>query len=330
MSPSPMRPRPNPPVLPCPSVRLDAPLRARAQRFAARLSAARGRREGAARAGLSTGGLEFDHYRPYRPGDDLRALDWDVYARSDQAVVRVLRPEAGERWAILLDTSASMGVGPPGKLQRAAECALALAHLGLRQEAELELIDVRSRERFRLTRPTQSGALSSWLEARVARGALDPATLRAELAAARGSERAFLLSDLSDAGAALAGAEAARSDTGAALSDAGAALAGARNSGSAGMSGGARLRGGTRWTWIGILAPLELEPRELGPVRWIDAESGDELALEVDREVLGAYGRALEGARERLVRAAAPRGIALARGSSAEEFERILGRALRA
>jgi len=298
MSPPPKPPKPlKPPPLPCPSVKLGAPLRARAQRFAARLSAARGRREGAARAGLSTGGLEFDHYRPYRPGDDLRALDWDVFARSDQAVVRVLRPEAGERWAILLDTSASMGVGPPGKLQRAAECALALALLGLREEAEIELIDAGTRERFRLTRRTQSAALSSWLEARVARGALDPATLRAELGAARSSERAFLLSDLSDAGAALAGA---------------------------------RLSGGTRWTWIGILAPLELDPRELGPVRWIDAESGDELALEVDREVLGAYGRALEGVRERLVRAAAPRGIALARGSSAEEFERILARALRA
>src|SRR5258707_756618 len=122
-----MPPRSNRPPLPCPSVRLDAALRARAERFAARLSAARGRREGAARAGLSTGGLEFDHYRPYRPGDDLRALDWDVYARSDQPVVRVLRPEAGERWAILIDTSASMGVGPPGKLQRAAGCARALA-----------------------------------------------------------------------------------------------------------------------------------------------------------------------------------------------------------
>src|SRR6185295_20001711 len=110
-------------------------------------------------------------------------------------------------------------------------------------------------------------------------------------------ERAFLLSDFADAGAALAGAHS---------------------------------RGGTRWTWIGIQAPLELEPGELGPVRWFDAESGAELALEVDREALGAYGRALEEAHTRLARAAAPRGIALARGSSSEEFERILARALRA
>jgi len=282
-------PRPSkPPPLPCPRVKLDAQLRARAQRFAARLSAARGRREGAARAGLSTGGLEFDHYRPYRPGDDLRTLDWDVYARSDQAVVRVLRPEAGERWAILLDTSASMGVGPPGKLQRAAECALALAHLGLREEAQIELVDLVTRERFGLGRGTQGAELVRWLESRVASGVLAPARVRAE--------RAFLLSDLVDPAAALA-------------------QVGAR---------------GTRWTWIGIQAPLELEPGELGPVRWFDAESGAELALEVDREALGAYGRALEEAHARLARAAAPRGIALARGSSSEEFERILARALRA
>jgi uncharacterized protein (DUF58 family) len=290
-----MAPQPKAPKLPCPTVKLDAPLRARAERFAARLSAARGRREGAARAGLSTGGLEFDHYRPYRPGDDLRTLDWDVYARSDQAVVRVLRPEAGERWAILIDTSASMGVGPPGKLQRAAECALALAHLGLREEAELELVDLVTRERFECARRTQTQELARWLEARVARGALDPRALRADLAATRGSERAFLLSDLADSGAALAGAHS---------------------------------RGGTRWTWIGIAAPLELEPGELGPVRWIDAESGEALALEVDAQALGEYGRALDEARTRLLRAAAPRGIALARGSSAEDFERLLARAL--
>jgi uncharacterized protein (DUF58 family) len=284
-----------PPPLPCPTVALEAALRARAQRFAARLSAARGRREGAARAGLSTGGLEFDHYRPYRPGDDLRALDWDVYARSDQPVVRVLRPEAGERWAILLDTSASMGVGPPGKLQRAAECALALALLGLREEAEVELADLGTRERLRFARRTQSAELARWLEARVARGVLDPARLRAALGDARGAERGFLLSDLADAGAELAAAGT---------------------------------RGGTRWTWLGILAPLELEPGELGAVRWIDAESGDELALQVDREALSAYGQALERSRERLARATAPRGIALSRGSSGEDFERLLTRAL--
>ncbi len=63
-------------------------------------------------------------------------------------------------------------------------------------------------------------------------------------------------------------------------------------------------------------------------MRWFDAEGGGELALEVDREALGAYGRALEDARGRLARAAAPRGIALARGSSGEDFERLLARAL--
>jgi len=158
-------------------------------------------------------------------------------------------------------------------------------------------VDLQSRERLRVARRPQTSELARWLEGRVARGALEAAKLRAELGATRGCERAFLLSDLADAAAALAGAA---------------------------------LRGGTRWTWIGIQAPLELEPGELGPVRWIDAESGDELALEVDAAALGAYGRALEDARTRLARAAAPRGIALARASSAEDFEHVLGRALRA
>ncbi len=281
------------PPLPCPGVHLDAALVLRAERFAARLTAARGRREGASRAGSAGAGFEFDHYRPYRPGDELRQLDWDVYARSAQAVVRVVRPEAGERWAILLDTSASMGVGPPGKLQRAAECALALALLGLRQDATSELVDLVRGERFVLTRRTQSGALVRWLAARRAEGPLARRAWSEGSASAVRAERAFLLSDCADA----------------------ALLGGSRAS--------AR---GTRWSWLAILAPLELDPGELDAVRWLDPEGAEELALEVDAGVRASYARALERSRAELARAAAAQGIALARASSAEDFELALAR----
>lgn len=283
------------PPLPCPEVRLDAALVARAERFAARLSAARGRREGASRAGSAGAGFEFDHYRAYRPGDELRQLDWDVYARSAQAVVRVVRPEAGERWSILLDTSASMGVGPPGKLQLAAECALALAFAGLREGALAELFDPVRGERFVLARRTESAALVRWLGARRAQGRLErTGWLEAASAAAR-AERAFLLSDLAEAALLLEGSRSAR---------------------------------GARWTWLGVHAPLELDPGALGAVRWLDPESADELALEVDEAACAAYARERERAHAELARAAAARGIALARTSSALAFEQALTGAL--
>ena len=109
-----------------PGVAFGADFLARLARCTARLRAAGGRREGGAGGLQAAGGLEFLGYRPYRPGESARALDWGLYARLDRPFVRLARRESGERWALLLDASASMGVGRPGKLQAAAEVAAAL------------------------------------------------------------------------------------------------------------------------------------------------------------------------------------------------------------
>ena len=54
--------------------------------------------------------LEFHDYRNYVMGDDLRMIDWGVYARSDQLVLRRHRQEISPRVEIILDASASMGI----------------------------------------------------------------------------------------------------------------------------------------------------------------------------------------------------------------------------
>lgn len=54
-------------------------------------------------------GQEFEQYRRYAPGDDLRQVDWHLFARSDQLHCRVQSPDTAARLAIVLDTSASMG-----------------------------------------------------------------------------------------------------------------------------------------------------------------------------------------------------------------------------
>ena len=66
--------------------------------------------------------LEFAEYREYRPGDDLRRLDWFVHARTEQWMVRQFSEEIEPRCDILLDESASMGISP---LKAAAAWALA-------------------------------------------------------------------------------------------------------------------------------------------------------------------------------------------------------------
>jgi uncharacterized protein (DUF58 family) len=63
------------------------------------------------RLGSGTGSsLEFQDYRPYTPGDDLRHVDWAGYARSELLAVRLYREEVAPRIDLVLDISRSMGV----------------------------------------------------------------------------------------------------------------------------------------------------------------------------------------------------------------------------
>src|SRR5512138_2199879 len=54
---------------------------------------------------------EFAEYRAYTPGDDLRHVDWNVFARTDRCFLKRYRGETNSQLLILLDTSASMGFG---------------------------------------------------------------------------------------------------------------------------------------------------------------------------------------------------------------------------
>jgi uncharacterized protein (DUF58 family) len=52
---------------------------------------------------------EFAEYRAYTPGDDLRHVDWNVFARSERMYLKRYRGETNSQLLVLLDTSASMG-----------------------------------------------------------------------------------------------------------------------------------------------------------------------------------------------------------------------------
>ena len=56
--------------------------------------------------------LEFQEYREYLPGDDIRHLDWAAYARSDTLMIRLYREEISPRMEVLLDVSKSMSTSP--------------------------------------------------------------------------------------------------------------------------------------------------------------------------------------------------------------------------
>jgi uncharacterized protein (DUF58 family) len=84
------------------------------------------------RRGLS---VEFAGHREYQPGDDLRHLDWLVYARSDRYDIRQYEEETKLRATLVLDTSGSMGFssGAHSKLEFGRALAAALGFLMIRQ-----------------------------------------------------------------------------------------------------------------------------------------------------------------------------------------------------
>ncbi|HMX28251.1 MAG TPA: DUF58 domain-containing protein, partial [Blastocatellia bacterium] len=76
------------------------------------------------RAGSS---LEFKDHRDYQPGDDLRRIDWNAFARSDKLTVKLFREEISPHLDVVLDGSRSMAVEPGAKAHAATALAAALA-----------------------------------------------------------------------------------------------------------------------------------------------------------------------------------------------------------
>src|SRR5712691_3536799 len=74
--------------------------------------------------------VEFTEYRQYSPGDDLRYLDWRLYARSDRYYIKKFEDETNLRCHLLVDNSRSMGYGslPYTKAQYANTLAGTLAY----------------------------------------------------------------------------------------------------------------------------------------------------------------------------------------------------------
>jgi uncharacterized protein (DUF58 family) len=78
-------------------------------------------------------GLEFADFRDYVPGDDLRRLDWNVYARLDRPYVKLREEEEDLAIHILVDASQSMdwGEGSQHKFAFALHLAAGLGAIGL-------------------------------------------------------------------------------------------------------------------------------------------------------------------------------------------------------
>ena len=85
---------------------------------------------------------EFAEYRAYTPGDDLRHVDWNVFARTERMYLKRYRGETNSQLLILLDTSASMGYGSHKvhKLDFARYMSACLCYMAIQQRDAAGLI----------------------------------------------------------------------------------------------------------------------------------------------------------------------------------------------
>ncbi len=227
--------------------------------------------------------VEFADYRDYVLGDDLRQLDWNVYARLEKLLVKLFVEEEDLTVAILVDGSASMAHGMPDKLVFAKRAAAALGYIALAAEDRVVLATLggrTARRRAALRGTGRAFRLLAELSAvEPAPGPTDLVTAcRHALAQVTGRGVLVLVSDLLDRGA-----ERALRDLAAT---------------------------GSEVIVLHVLAPDELRPAFEGDLRLVDVETGTSVDVTLDLAARERYAERVEAWRGDLAALAARRRIA--------------------
>jgi uncharacterized protein (DUF58 family) len=176
---------------------------------AARILAVRSRREasgffaGSYASAFRGGGIEFEESRPYVPGDDVRNLDWNAFARTGDLFVKRFREERDETVLLALDVSASMDFGTTGmtKATTAAHAAALIAAAAGHAGDRVGFLSFD--EKVKNEVPPSRGAAHSWRVIEAVAGAARESTggtrleaaIEALLAQARSRAVAMLFSD---------------------------------------------------------------------------------------------------------------------------------------
>lgn len=153
----------------------------------------------AAKGGTST---EFCDFRDYSPGDDVRFVDWNIFARINRPYLKQFHMEEEMHVVLLVDASTSMEFG--GKLEMAAKFAAAFGVIGLRGSEKVS-VHVAGADRAAMLRPcsgrASAGKLFRFLEA-LPSGGSQPidAGIETMLRQHRGRGVVIVLSDFLTAG----------------------------------------------------------------------------------------------------------------------------------
>src|SRR5688500_10794730 len=111
--------------------------------------------------------VEFLQHREYAPGDDLRHVDWKVWARQDRLYVKQYEEDTNVRCTLLLDVSASMnyGTGTFNKYEYACTLAASLAYLILKQQDAVGVVAFDDKIRAQVPTRSKHNHLQSIIDA---------------------------------------------------------------------------------------------------------------------------------------------------------------------
>ncbi len=241
---------------------------------------ARGGLKGGRRSVKRGQSVEFADFRDYTLGDDLRQLDWNVYARLEKLFVKLFVEEEDVTITFLLDASPSMAYGKPEKLLFAKRAAAALGYIALAGEDRVVTVALSGRSARRHSGLRGSGRIFRMLANLSAIQPVEGPTdlqLAARHAAAMLSGRGVvvLISDLLDPAADRVIRELAAT--------------------------------GSDLIVLHTLSPDELDPALEGDLKLVDSESGVGIDVTVDLAALDDYKARLAAWQESLADLAAKR-----------------------
>lgn len=258
---------------------------------------ATGQRLGTHRSPRKGRSMEFADHRPYVEGDDLRTLDWHLYARLDSLWIRRYHEEEDRTVLLVLDSSASME-GP--NLDLAQRLAACLCWVGLQAGERVGVVQFD--EAVQHYAPPRRGRgkvreLLDVLEAVQATGGTDLSQALSRWPRQRGGQLCIVLSDFHWPDGPEQGLE--------------------------------RLAAGREVIAVHLVDPGERDPDLEGEVVLVDAETGEEVALRIDEEAMERYRDAHDAHLEDVRRAAGRLGIPLVQVDADQAVEDVVFRELR-
>jgi uncharacterized protein (DUF58 family) len=264
----------------------------------------RGRMKGERRSRRKGQSVEFADFRSYAAGDDLRFIDWNLYARLDRLFLKLFLEEEDLHFYVLLDASRSMDFGQPSKLHYARQLAAALGYIGLCRSDRVKIETLG--QPLRQPAPVLRGRRSLWRMLQQLQSIQPGDPENVSLAAGvknfclrnSGKGVLVLISDLMD---------------------------------KEGYEHGLRYLVSRQMDvyLVHLLSPVELEPEIAGDLKLIDCEDSDEAEITVSRPLLDRYRQTLNAFVDGARRFCTQRGMGYILANTELPLEQLVGSYLR-